>query len=685
MTFLYCNQGHENSADNRFCRLCGEALAAVAVGAIGQYLGDRYRVLRQLGQGGFGRTYLAEDAHRFNETCVLKEFAPQVQGNEALRKAEELFQREAGVLYRMQHPQIPRFREFFRADISGGRLFLVQDYVAGDTYLTLLRQRQQQGQTFTEPEVTHLLLQLLPVLTYIHSAGVVHRDISPDNLICRQADQLPVLIDFGGVKQIAATVISQTPGAVLPANPTVLGKWGYAPTEQMSLGEADPHSDLYALAMTVLVLLTGQEPQVLLGSDRRHWHHLVTLTPRLMTVLDRMLRLAPTQRYQSAVEVMQALGPEMLPLPDLPEVAPEGRIGAPGVPVTPTHLPTVAMNPERDQVIPVKQSSQRGIQFLGFSLLLVSIAVGGWYVGDRFLKPKALPPQPTASPPDNSDTANNIPPEPDFSPAEKARKQAIIQRRQALNINNETFLVPLVNEVFYAKNPIGRALNLKPEDANLRQEWDTIAKDYLDRLAGLSAQARAGLGSYTNADLETRRAKLNQLNLSSRALNDLTDAQFAVLLPEQPRQGQLSKPMMQIWQAIATDQFKALQTGKTLERIQFPTGQISQQTKGTLKPGQGKAYLVALSQAQIAQLRLQTASSALQLSFYPPSSQDPALLEDSEKTEWTGSLPNSGLYEIVVVSTARQSVSYTLDLQVENPLPAVAPTPTISPSPTPSI
>ena len=102
----------------------------------GDILNSRYRILQQLGHGGFGRTYLAEDMNRFNEPCVLKEFAPQLQGSFALEKAQELFEREAGVLYRLEHPQIPRFRELFRYKHQGkGHLLLVQDYVEGQTCL----------------------------------------------------------------------------------------------------------------------------------------------------------------------------------------------------------------------------------------------------------------------------------------------------------------------------------------------------------------------------------------------------------------------------------------------------------------------------------------------------------------------------------------------------------------------
>lgn len=176
----------------------------------GIVLRNHYTIVRELGHGGFGRTYLAQDQHRFDELCVLKEFAPQVQGSFALKKSQELFEREAEILYKLKHPQIPQFRELFRETIDNkGYLFLVQDYVEGLNYRSLLNQRLRQGLPFTEAEMIQFLLQLLPVLDYIHSYGVIHRDISPDNIIQRQLDGLPILIDFGGVKLIQAKVESE--------------------------------------------------------------------------------------------------------------------------------------------------------------------------------------------------------------------------------------------------------------------------------------------------------------------------------------------------------------------------------------------------------------------------------------------------------------------------------------------
>ncbi|MDF2389134.1 protein kinase, partial [Nostoc ellipsosporum NOK] len=318
MTKIYCSKGHENSPDSRFCLQCGEKLSGAPVSygiQPGLTLGDRYVIVRQLGQGGFGRTYLAEDINRFRESCVLKEFSPQVQTAYVVQKATELFEREASVLYKLQHPQIPRFRELFRINLDGKEyLFLVQDYVEGQTYNSLLNDRKQQGLRFTETEVRQLLQQILPVLEYIHSQNVIHRDISPDNLILRTIDQLPILIDFGGVKQVVATVASQyyQPGVVAsPPAATLLGKVGFAPPEQMQTGLVSPHSDLYALAATALVLLTGKQPQELIDTYTLtwQWRREITLSPLLGQVLDKMLSSRPSDRYQSARQVLEALNP----------------------------------------------------------------------------------------------------------------------------------------------------------------------------------------------------------------------------------------------------------------------------------------------------------------------------------------------------------------------------------------
>ncbi|MBD0263751.1 MAG: serine/threonine protein kinase [Tolypothrix sp. Co-bin9] len=269
---------------------------------VGTVLQNRYRIIQILGQGGFGRTYLAEDQRRFNELCAIKELIPTATGTGAWEKAQELFAREAAILYQIQHPQVPQFRERFEQD---QRLFLVQDYVAGKTYRALLDERKAAGKTFTEAEVLLLMRSLLPVLEHLHTRGIIHRDISPENIILRESDRLPVLIDFGVVKELATKL--QSLNASTPI--TTVGKLGYAPSEQMQTGRAYPSSDLYALAVTVLVLLTGKEPQELFDENQLtwNWQKLVKVDPRFAQILNRMLSHSPSDRFASVAALTQAL------------------------------------------------------------------------------------------------------------------------------------------------------------------------------------------------------------------------------------------------------------------------------------------------------------------------------------------------------------------------------------------
>lgn len=268
----------------------------------GFVLKGRYAIRSTIGQGGMGRTYLAQDLERFNETCVLKEFIPPQDSQEVTEKAKELFRREASVLYQIRHPQVPEFRATFESE---GRLLLVQDYVEGKNYRNLLLERLKTGQTFSENEIFALMQQLLPVLSYLHSHNIIHRDISPENLMLRSQDNLPVLIDFGVVQETNAKLNSQMG---IPAS-TVAGKAGYAPPEQLQSGNAYANSDLYALAVTSIVLMTGREPSELFDSINLawNWQQFANVNPAFARVINQMLSYKPTNRYRSADEVIQAL------------------------------------------------------------------------------------------------------------------------------------------------------------------------------------------------------------------------------------------------------------------------------------------------------------------------------------------------------------------------------------------
>ena len=273
----------------------------------GTLIDNRYIIERLLGQGGLGRTYLAFDSRRFNEPCVLKEFAPVGTGLGGLEKCRDLFRREAKILHQLEHPQIPRFLACFEGD---NRLFLVQEFVNGKNYSALLGERQQHGLTFAEDEVIKWLKNLLPVLEYVHQHNIIHRDISPDNIMLPQGKDMPVLIDFGVGKQIADIGHASGPeGASFVGKVSLVGKVGYAPREQISLGVCSPSSDLYALGVTAIVLMTGREPSTLMNqySLEWRWREYTNVSDAFAQVLDKMLADTPRVRYQTAIDILNSL------------------------------------------------------------------------------------------------------------------------------------------------------------------------------------------------------------------------------------------------------------------------------------------------------------------------------------------------------------------------------------------
>ncbi|ALF54203.1 serine/threonine protein kinase [Nostoc piscinale CENA21] len=295
-----------NSDENQYCQSCNTPLVRLLRG--------HYRVIKVLSdEGGFGRTYLAEDADKLNEWCVVKQFAPKVQEAAAIKKAIALFQEEAKRLQHLgEHPQIPALLAYFEQD---NYLFLVQQFIDGQNLLQELRQ----GVTYNENQVMRVLLDLLPVLKFIHDRGVIHRDIKPQNIIRRRSDGKLILIDFGASKQLTATVHTKLG--------TTIGSHGYTPIEQMQDGQAYPASDLYSLGVTCFYLLTGNAPSKLwmqqgygwVTSWRRYLPNThtgrIAIGSKLGKVLDKLLTTDIRQRYQTAEQVLQDLKKQSLASP----------------------------------------------------------------------------------------------------------------------------------------------------------------------------------------------------------------------------------------------------------------------------------------------------------------------------------------------------------------------------------
>ncbi|OIP69853.1 MAG: serine/threonine protein kinase [Oscillatoriales cyanobacterium CG2_30_40_61] len=594
----------------------------------GLILRNHYAIVRELGHGGFGRTYLAQDQHRFDELCVLKEFSPQVQGSFALKKSQELFEREAEILYKLKHPQIPRFRELFRETINNkGYLFFVQDYVEGLNYRSLLNQ-----QSFTEAEVIQLLFQILPILDYIHSYGVIHRDISPDNMIQRQSDGLPMLIDFGGVKLIQAKVESELAlqGGQNPS-PTRLGKVGYAPDEQMRLGMVYPNSDLYALAATMLVLLTKKEPQQLIDPQTLtwNWRKYTQLNPKFGEILDKMLAYRHSDRFSSVQDVLVALS----------TINPPPQISInPTQPILNQSLPPQPFPPQTGK------NSQIKTPLLVF-IFILTLGVFVWLGGRYGLNNYA------------NQYLNQL------AKTEEKRQEALQEKRRLLNIDFN-FFVDLVNEEFYNSYPEqrGRTLTDTPSDAIWREKWDQIADKFLQRLGKISDQSRIKLGTYSINDLDHLKSQVNQLQLSSQSLYDLADAKFFDLFPEQSRNADLlALPIGQVWQAFTDDLVKNLEAGTAWERVEFASKKTRKTLKDRLKPGEGKIYIARFNKNQDLQVRLKSPESSTLLSIYTQKAQ--SLLEDSPKNRWSGRLSDSGDYQVVVVSKSSRPFDYELTLE----------------------
>jgi len=348
-------QNPTNPGDALFCQNCGTKLR----------LGDRYRALAVIGQGGFGRTFLAVDEQHPDclkleaadlpegskapaalslsradalthlkieippaALCVIKQFLPLGQGDP--RKAMELFRQEAERLDCLgQHPQIPRLLAHFEQ--TEGQ-YLIQEFIDGRNLDELLAAKG----AFNETQIRHLLNSLLPVLDFIHSQRVIHRDIKPENIIFRAANaedeaddarekdispsQAPAsappalpglpapalaslfLVDFGASKYASTTALARTG--------TMIGSAGYAAPEQV-MGKADFASDLYSLGVTCIHLLTATHPFDLYSAseDGWVWQNYLTqpVSDRLSQILNKMLCRATSQRYHTASEIMRDL------------------------------------------------------------------------------------------------------------------------------------------------------------------------------------------------------------------------------------------------------------------------------------------------------------------------------------------------------------------------------------------
>lgn len=267
-------------------------------------LSDRYAINRLLGRGGFGVTFLATDMSLPDTPwCAIKQLCPKVSNEAALKRARKCFDREAKILSQLgTHDRIPQLLNYFEDD---GEFYLVQEYIQG---MTLTKEVKRNGK-FSEQSVKNFLCEILPLLQFIHNQGVIHRDIKPPNIIRRHHDDQLVLIDFGAVKERMALSAARGDRTAMTTTTHFIGTMGFAPPEQLSLRPTYA-SDIYAVGVTCLYLLTGLTPKKLdcdLNTGEISWLHLVDVSDNFARIINKMLKPSLRDRYTQAEEILRDL------------------------------------------------------------------------------------------------------------------------------------------------------------------------------------------------------------------------------------------------------------------------------------------------------------------------------------------------------------------------------------------
>lgn len=294
--------GHANRPAARFCPKCGLPLARPAPapppapGALpptAGLIGGRYRILRKVGRGGMGIVYLVEDTlapgrpQRALKELLLDQVKPHEQP-----AAVAAFRREAQQLIALDHPNLVKGYDCFS---EGGRDYLVMDYVAGRTLA-----EAADGRPLDEAQLLRCAFQLCDVLAYLHGQDppIIYRDMKPQNVMLETVGGRVRLLDFGIARLHKQGKTKDT---------ALLGTPGFAPPEQHGSGQTDARSDVFALGVTLYVLLTNydveQNPWRFPPIAERN----AAVSPRLEEVIRRAVQLAMADRYQSADEMRAAL------------------------------------------------------------------------------------------------------------------------------------------------------------------------------------------------------------------------------------------------------------------------------------------------------------------------------------------------------------------------------------------
>ncbi len=575
--------------------------------APGSLIGGRYRLERLLSEapGPQGSLWLGTDSLAAETPVVLRRVgAERDQG-----RVRQLWARLQGVL----HPQVPRFGAAIEAE---GALWLVREWQGGRTYGQLLAARRDRQLVFGAGEVLLLLRQLLPVLVVLHGQELIHGDITPANLLRRDRDGQPVLLDFGLLRGMAEAT---DPGGATP---------GYAPPEQLAGGAPQPWMDLYSLGVVAMVLLSGDGPEALLDPVSLEWRWPAALEkePALAGQISRLVSQDPRRRFASSAEALASF--QALAMPDstgpvpradrtlvlvpppadnsqpsvepaqphpwmeaIPEAAVDPAVLASPSMQAPLPAPSqpgpVAAEPPQDDpwsvpAAPVAGSEdqrelrtrlrqddlERAVEgglwqvLLALVLsVLVGTALGWWWLG------RGKPQAPAALvPTDEPSGGASLP------PAEVDQRQQLISRLRAMQVDRGWFL-SLVDANLLAQYPErrGRLPTDSLEDAPLRRVWNQLAEDWLARVEQLPMAVRRRLGSFSAGDWKRRQESFLAQGLSTEVLQQLVSGSAQSLLPGRTGQDMPAEPFRQLWYAAADQTLENLR----IEPIEVPT-QVTQ-------------------------------------------------------------------------------------------------------------
>ena len=602
--------------------------------SLGQRLDDRYLIQLHLGQNSLGQQYLAHDTHRFDEPCTITVLtAPPGD------KAGNLFKQQAEILYALDHPQIANFREFFAL---GSELYLVQDFIEGQSYSDLLKDRRLQGKAFTELEVRQWCRQLLPVLHYLHSQKICYGQIDLTHIVRRTVDGLPVLVDFSH-----SQYYSGVPGK--------------------------DRRDLQGLGMGAIALLTGE---INPNSPGENLLSSVALSQEFRQLLLQLLAWLPLVDLATLGENLNNLPQHFLPtVADSNPIStmPEQTDNGVGKSSPRGSLFSLAyQSPESSSSSPTVKTMVQVQEFKGFvqkSLILLglmTIAMAmGWGAGQLWLHSQqraALEQLEQEEPGDDAPEKTDL----EIKNEIRARRLNLgisPQRFQTLVDDGLAFQLAIDPQQRLENNP-----NTNGALPNLGSPEQQMAMTItvLDALEGLSREATRDFAQNNSGDRRRWIPRVNQLRLSSRSFYDLVNARFRHHLPMvspallgEPEFEQ--RPLAQVWNAMAFDSLASLEDESHYQRLSFDdTNQLN--LNGTLEPGEGYAYAITIPPTEEFSLQL-TAPSTARISFYPPTGPE-VILQNSAMHRWSGPTDQTGYYELVITSAAEEAIAFELELSI---------------------